>query len=81
MRPAPRIEPGAIVARLRFNPNGGHQLEVAVPSGVVAMVFEEHHIRQLERVIAQYHERVRFEEARPGTVSERQKSIPLDVWG
>lgn len=81
MRSAPRITPSEIIARLVFKPNGGHQLEVAVPSGIVGMVFEEHHIPQLERAIAQYRERVRFEEAMPGQESERAKSIPLVVGG
>lgn len=77
-RPAPRIHPAEIVARLVFNPNGGHQLEVAVPSNIVSMVFEEHQIGQLERVIVQYRERVRFEEARPDAL-RHQKSIPLEA--
>jgi hypothetical protein len=76
-RPAPRITPRAIIARLVFRPNGGHQLEVAVPSGIVSMVFEEDQIPQLERVIAQWRERVTFEEGRGGSV-QFQKSIPLE---
>jgi hypothetical protein len=77
-RPAPRIQPREIVARLVFKPNGGHQLEVAVPSNVVSMVFEEDQIPQLERAIAQYRERVTFEEGR-STTSSFQKSIPLEI--
>ena len=75
-RPAPRINPREIVARLVFNPNGGHQLEVADPSNVVSMIFEEHQIPQLERAIAQWRERVRFEEGRN---SPFPKSIPLET--
>lgn len=80
-RPAPRYAPREIVARLVFKPNGGHQLEVAVPSNIVSMVFEEDQIPQLERAIAQYRERVRWEEARADNASERQKSIPLEIGG
>ena len=77
-RPAPRIQPREIIARLVFKPNGGHQLEVAVPSAIVSMVFDEDQVRQLERVLAQFREKVTFEEGR-STTSSFQKSIPLEI--
>lgn len=54
MRPAPRIEVRDIVAMAILEPNGGHLLEVAVPSGVVAMRFNREQVRQLKSAIAAY---------------------------
>jgi hypothetical protein len=76
-RPAPRIAPREIVARAVFQPAGSHQLEIAVPSGVVSMVFEEDMIPQIERAIASFREKVAFEEGRGGV--QFQKSIPLET--
>ena len=75
-RPAPRIRPSEIVARLVFKPNGGHQLEVAVPSNVVSMIFDEDQIPQLERAIAEWRAKVNYEEGRG---SPFQRSIPLEI--
>lgn len=54
MRPAPRIEVRDIVALAILEPNGAHLLEVAVPSGVVAMRFNREQVRQLKSAIAAY---------------------------
>jgi hypothetical protein len=78
VRPAPRVTPTEILARVVFRPGGGHQLEIAVPSGVVSMLFEEDMIPQLERAIAGFREKVLFEEGRTGSV-QFQKSIPLEI--
>lgn len=75
-RPPPRIAVAEIVARAVFNPSGAHQLEIAVPSGLVSMTFEAQHVPQLERAIARFREHITFEEGRE---TARVKSIPLET--
>ena len=53
-RPAPRITPAEIIARVILDPNGGHQLEVAVPSEIVGMKFSAEQVRQLETACAAF---------------------------
>lgn len=51
-RAAPRIAVTEIQARVFLEPSGGHQLEVGVPSGVVAMRFSADQVAQLKSAIA-----------------------------
>ena len=53
-RAAPCIDMREIVARAHLDPNGAHQLEIAVPSGIVAMKFSADQVPQLKLAIAQY---------------------------
>lgn len=75
MRPAPRISPSEIVAGVWLNPNCAHQLEVAVPSGVVAMKFDRDQVAQLKEAIAEFETVVTFDDG--GSDRHHAKFIPL----
>jgi hypothetical protein len=75
-RGAPVIPVREIVARAVFNPSGGHELEIAVPSGIVGMTFSEEQVAQLERACAKFREHVTFEEGRD---TPHRKKIPLEI--
>lgn len=77
-RPAPRISPSEIVAGVRLDPSGAHQLEVAVPSGVVGMRYSRDQVDQLERVIKAWREVIAFEDGRT-TEIHNPRFIPLEV--
>lgn len=77
MRPAPRITPGEIVAMAIIDPSGLHFLEVAVPSGIVAMKFDAGQVAQLKAAIAQFEAQAM--RADGGPEFHHRKSIPLEV--
>lgn len=74
-RPAPRIPVRDIVARAIIDPSGGHMLEVAVPSGVVAMQFNRDQVAQLKGAIAEFEANAVFADGGPDF--HHRKSIPL----
>ena len=75
---APRIRPSEIVAGVRLDPSGAHQLEVAVPSGVIGMCFARDQVDQLERAIKAWREVVAFDDVRT-TEIYNPRFIPLEV--
>ena len=77
MRPVPRITPSAIIAGIRFDPNGAHQLEVAVPGEIVGMRFSRDQVEQLDRVIAEFRRAVLFEDGGPDR--HRPHFVPIEV--
>lgn len=77
-RPLPRYAPPEIVAGLHLSPAGAHELEIAVPSGIVGMKFGRDQVDQLERAIARYRERVAFEDGRSGEI-RNPRFIPLEI--
>lgn len=79
-RPAPRIRPSAIAARLILEPSGAHLLEVAAPHNIVSMQFTRDQVESLKQAIARFEERVSFEDGRSGPDATFRKSIPLEVW-
>lgn len=68
-RPLPRIAVSAIVAGVKLDPNGAHELEIAVPGGIVGMRFSRDQAAQLEQVLAQYRAIVATED---GSTVERR---------
>ncbi len=74
-RPAPRIAVRDIVARAILDPAGGHMLEVAVPSGVVAMKFNREQVAQLKGAIAEFEANTIVADGGPDF--HHRKSIPL----
>lgn len=76
-RPAPRITPGAIAAMAIIDPSGRHLLEVAVPSGIVAMLFDAGQVGQLKAAIAQFEAQANRADGGPDFF--HRKSIPLEV--
>lgn len=70
-RPAPSYRPPDIVARGWLEPNGGHTLEIAVPSGIVGFELGADQVDYLERAIAQWKQTVMFEDGR-GEVRNRR---------
>ncbi|MFP9138719.1 hypothetical protein ACLI1C_16185 [Devosia sp. XGJD_8] len=77
MRQAPRITPSDIVAGVILDPNGGHLLEVAVPSGIVGMRFTADQVPQLESAIAQF--KAATTRADGGPDFHNRKFIPLEI--
>lgn len=77
MRPAPRIEVADIVARAILDPSGHHQLEVAVPSGIVGMKFNAGQVAQLKTAIALFE--AETTRADGGRDFHNRKSIPIEV--
>jgi hypothetical protein len=67
-RPAPRITPREIVAGVKLDPNGAHELEISVPGNIVGMRFGRDHVDQLEKVLARYRALVAVED---GSTVER----------
>lgn len=78
-RPAPRITPREIVAGVRLQPSGAHELEVAVPGGVVGMRFSRDQVGSLKRVIEAFEEQVAFEDGRSGPELRAPKFVPIEV--
>lgn len=77
MRSAPRITPREIVARAILDPTGQHQLEVAVPNGVVGMIFTIDQVAQLKSVISQFEAQSVFADGGPDF--HHRKTIPLEA--
>ena len=67
-RPAPRITPREIVAGVKLDPNGAHELEITVPGGIVGMKFSRDQVAQLERLLERYRALVAVED---GSTIER----------
>ncbi len=67
-RPLPRIAPREIVAGVKLDPNGAHELEISVPGGIVGMKFTRDQVDQLERLLARYRALVAVED---GSTIER----------
>lgn len=76
-RPAPRISPAEIVARVILDPNGAHLLEVAVPSGIVGMKFTANQVPQLKEAIAQYE--AQTVRADGGPDFHNRRIVPLEI--
>ncbi len=57
-RPLPRIAVSEIVAGVKLDPNGAHELEITVPGGIVGMKFNRDQVDQLEAIIAEYRGKV-----------------------
>ncbi len=76
-RPAPRITVPEIVARVRLNPSGAHQLELAVPGNVVSMILDSGQVEQLDAAIDDYRRRVAFVDGGPDLLHPR--SVPLET--
>lgn len=76
-RPAPRITPEEIIARVILDPNGGHQLEIAVPSEIVGMKFSAAQVRQLEQACARF--RSITIEADGGPDFHNRKMVSIEV--
>lgn len=74
---APRISVAEIAAAVILDPNGGHLLEVAVPSGIVAMRFTPDQVPQLKKAIAGYEAEAARADGGPDFF--RQKFIPLET--
>jgi hypothetical protein len=77
MRSAPRIDVREIVARAILDPNGAHQLEVAVPSGVVAMRFTREQVAQLKTAIGDFE--AQTVRADGGPDFHNRKTVPVGV--
>lgn len=77
-RPLPRIAVTEIVAGVKLDPNGAHELEITVPGGIVGMRFNRDQVDQLEAIIAQYRARVAVED---GSTVERHnpRFVGLEV--
>jgi hypothetical protein len=76
-RPAPRITPSDIVASVILDPNGAHQLEVAVPSGIVGMRFTANQVPQLKSAIARFE--AETTRADGGPDFHNRKVVPLEI--
>lgn len=78
MRRAPRISVREIVAAAILDPNGAHQLEVAVPNGVVGMKFTRDQVLQLKGAIASFEAETARADGGPDFHNPR--TVPLETF-
>jgi hypothetical protein len=77
-RPAPRYRPQEIVAGVWLDPNGAHELEIAIPGNIVAMKFSRDQVNELKRAIAGFEETVTVVDGH-GHEVYRGRMVPLEV--
>lgn len=79
VRPAPMIRPADIVTRGWLSPNGGHTLEIRVPSGVVGLELGFDQVEYLERAIAAWKQTVTFEDGRSDREIHNRRPFSIEV--